>query len=376
MNSSFDPDLLDQPKPETIRQISATRKLVFLLISVVFSLCLLIAIAEIGAHFVLKWQGIDSPLFFRSEEQTILGRDQFREAYRTLDPHLAFTYGKNSEKLQEVKKTRAWIEGFLLHSPIQQGSRKPVILALGGSTTDGVKFPNSWPEQLARILDANKIPAVVINGGIGGYSTSQDMFKLVRDGFEFKPDIVIEYAGVNDGWRYGVVDHLMVHPYQENIMKVATGQEEPKILPSMTSLLRQYVPKASSIDYSLGLSSKRTPAQTFKKNMEIMHAASLSQGAKFYSVIQPFSFYKSKHARPNRQSVGAEFIGGVNGLYDQIRILARSRDYVFDATRVFEGTDAIVYQPDGVHLNDAGNRIIALYMFNLVRGQLVAKPEK
>ena len=87
-----------------------------------------------------------------------------------------------------------------------------MILALGGSTTDGVKFPNSWPEQLARILDANKIPAVVINGGIGGYSTSQDMFKLVRDGFEFKPDIVIEYAGVNDGWRYGVADHLMVHP--------------------------------------------------------------------------------------------------------------------------------------------------------------------
>ncbi|MDF2372039.1 MAG: SGNH/GDSL hydrolase family protein [Rhizobiaceae bacterium] len=373
MTPLFDPDLSYEPEPEKGRQISGTRKLVFWLISVSFSLCLMIAVVETGAHFVLKSQGIDSPLFFRSAEETILGRDQFREAYRTLDPHLAFTYGKNSEKLQEVKKTRAWIDGFLLHSPMQRGLRKPVILALGGSTTDGVKFPNSWPEQLARILDANRIPAVVINGGIGGYSTSQDMFKLVRDGFEFKPDIVIEYAGVNDGWRYGVANHLMVHPYQENILKVATGQEEPKILPSMTSLLRQYVPKASSIDYSLGLSSKRTPAQTFKKNMEIMHAASLSQGAKFYSVIQPFSFYKSRHAKPNRYSVGSEFIAGVNGLYDQIRVIAKNRDYILDATGVLEGTDAIVYQPDGVHLTDAGNRIIALYMFNLVRDQLAAK---
>lgn len=376
MNSSLDPHLSYNPEPEGFREISSKRKLIYWLISVVFSLSLIIAVTEIGAHLVLKTQGVDSPLFFRSAQETILGRDQFREAYRTLDPHLAFTYGKNSEKLQEVKKTRAWIDGFLLHSPMQQGARKPVILALGGSTTDGVKFPNSWPEQLARILDANRIPAVVINGGIGGYSTSQDMFKLVRDGFEFKPDIVIEYAGVNDGWRYGVADHLMVHPYQENILKVATGQEEPKILPSMATLLHQYVPKALSIDYSLGLSSKRTPAQTFKKNMEIMHAASLSQGAKFYSVIQPFSFYKSRHAKPNRSSVGSEFISGVNGLYDQIRVLAKNRDYIFDATRVLEGTDAIVYQPDGVHLTDGGNRIIALYMFNLVRGQLAAKPEK
>ena len=73
--------------------------------------------------------------------------------------------------------------------------------------------------------------------------------------------------------------------------------------------------------------------------------------------------------------MGSEFISGVNGLYDQIRVLAKNRDYIFDATRVLEGTDASVYQPDGVHLTDVGNRIIALYMFNLVRGQLAAKLE-
>ena len=132
MNSSFDPHLSFDSEPEGFRQISSTRKLIYWLISVVFSLCLIIAVTEIGAHFVLKSQGIDSPLFFRSAQETILGRDQFREAYRTLDPHLAFTYGKNSEKLQEVKKTRVWVDGFLFHSPMQQGARKAGDPGVGG----------------------------------------------------------------------------------------------------------------------------------------------------------------------------------------------------------------------------------------------------
>jgi len=273
----------------------------------------------------------------------------------------------------EVVKSRRWVDGFLIHSPLQGGLRRPIILALGGSTTDGVKFENSWPEQLARMLDAANIPASVINGGIGGYTTSQDLFKLIRDGFEFKPDIVIEYSGVNDGWRYGIPQHLMVHPYQENILKVATGQEDSRILPNMSTLLRKYFPRDTSIDYSLGISSQRTPAQTYKKNMEIMNAAALSQGVKFYAVIQPFSYFRSKHARPNPESVGAEFINGVNGLYNQILPLASKTGYIHDATQALEGTDEIVYQPDGVHLTDVGNRVIAQYMLNMIRDQLPAQ---
>jgi lysophospholipase L1-like esterase len=318
----------------------------------------------------LKSKGIQAPLFLSGQNETILGRDQFREAYRTLDPHLAFTYGKNSEKLADLQKTKRWIDGFLVESNPQLGLRRPVVLALGGSTTDGVKFPDSWPEQLANILSDNNITATVINGGIGGYTTSQDLFKLIRDGFEFQPDIVIEYGGVNDGWIYSVQNHLMVHPYQENILKVATGQDMPRILPSTTTLAREYLPKPS-IDYSLGVSSKRTRAQTFKKNMEIMNAATASQGGQFYAVIQPFSFFQSRHANPNPQSVGFEFIKGVTDLYREILFLPNTRDFIHDATQALEGTTEVVYQPDGVHLNSVGNRIIAEYMFNLIRGRLV-----
>ncbi|MEP9387752.1 SGNH/GDSL hydrolase family protein [Mesorhizobium sp. KR9-304] len=363
-----------QSEPATPGQLSSTRKFVYWIISVFVSVVALVAVLEVGSYFLLKSQGIQSALFLRSEDETVLGRDQFREAYRTLDPHLAFTYGKNSEKLLEVQKTNRWIDGFLLESPAQRGLRKPIILALGGSTTDGVKFPGSWPEQLAKILDEHNIQATVINGGIGGYTTSQDLFKLIRDGFEFQPDIVIEYGGVNDGWRYSVSNHLMVHPYQESILKVATGQDIPRILPSAMTLARQYLPMKGSIDYSLGVGSKRTRAQTFKKNMEIMQAATISQGGQFYAVIQPFSFYQSKHASPNPQSVGLEFISGVTELYNEILFLTNTRDYIHDATQALEGATEVVYQPDGVHLNSAGNKIIAEYMFNLIKDPLTQAP--
>ena len=364
----------NQDRSQATDVLSARRKTVYWLISVCISVCVCVSMMEIGSYLFLKSKGIQSSLFLKRGEETILGRDQFREAYRTLDPHLAFTYGKNSEKLVEIEKTHKWIDGFLVESPPARGLRKPVILALGGSTTDGVKFPDSWPAQLSRLLEERNIPATVINGGIGGYTTSQDLFKLIRDGFEFQPDIVIEYGGVNDGWQYSVQNHLMVHPYQENILKVATGQEAPRILPSTATFLKLYLPVKASIDYSLGVGSKRTRAQTFKKNMEIMNAATLSQGGKFYAVVQPFSFFQSKHAHPNPQSVGLEFIKGVTDLYNRILVLPNTRDYIHDATQALEGTTEIVYQPDGVHLTSAGNRVIAEYMLNLIRNQLMIQP--
>jgi hypothetical protein len=87
-------------------------------------------------------------------------------------------------------------------------------------------------------------------------------------------------------------------------------------------------------------------------------------------VIQPFSFFQSRHANPNPQSVGLEFVNGVTDLYKEILFIPNTHKYMFDATQALEKTDQVVYQPDGVHLTDAGNRIIAEYIFNLIKGQL------
>jgi lysophospholipase L1-like esterase len=351
--------------------MNRSRKLVYLIISVTLVVSVLLFTIEAASYFILKKQGIPSSFALKPSDETILGRDQFREAYRTLDPHLGFTYGKNSQKLRDVQMKYKWLDGFLIYSDAPGRFKRPVILALGGSTTDGVKFPNSWPEQLAAILKQRNIGGTVINGAIGGYTTSQDLFKLIRDGVEFRPDIVISLDGVNDGLNYGIPNHLMVQPYQENILKVATGMEDGRLFPSTTAVLRQIIPKRTEIDYSLGLSSNRPPALNFRKNLELMNVTCISQGCKFYGVVQPFSYFRSKHANPNPESVGSEFIKGVNGLYNQILPFTKTHDFIFDATQALEGAMQPVYQADGVHLNDAGNKLIAEYMFNLIKDRLV-----
>jgi hypothetical protein len=80
---------------------------------------------------------------------------------------------------------------------------RPIIVCLGGSTTDPflqINLPNgnlleiatgSWAEELARIMDHKKIQGTVFCGETSGFRTAQDLIKLLRDVLEIKPDIVI-----------------------------------------------------------------------------------------------------------------------------------------------------------------------------------------
>ncbi|MFZ5676406.1 MAG: SGNH/GDSL hydrolase family protein [Pseudomonadota bacterium] len=357
----------------TTSQLSFTRRLTYLVVSILIGLTVTLLLLETASYFLLKMEGKAQPFLWRPYEETILGRDQFREAYRTLDPHLAFTYGKNSPKLAAVRQKYTWMEGFVVYGDMSKGLQRPIILALGGSTTDGVKFPNSWPEQLARLLKERNLPGTVINGGIGGYTSSQELLKLIRDGLEFQPNIVITLNGVNDALNYGLPGHLMVQPYQENVMQVATGAEDGRWFPNTVTLFRRAFPKSTDIDYTLGLTSNRPRASLYRKNVELMNASCLSQGCRFYDVIQPFSFFNSRHARPNPESVGTEYIRAVTTLYQAILPFKQRHDYIRDATQVLEGTDQAVYQNDGVHLTDEGNRIIAEYMLEMIKDHLQAQ---
>jgi hypothetical protein len=70
-------------------------------------------------------------------------------------------------------------------------------------------------EELSKLLTADGYSGTIVNGGTGGYSSNQELIKLIRDGLEFKPDIVISYSGINDMGKYNELPYPMVHPYQD-----------------------------------------------------------------------------------------------------------------------------------------------------------------
>jgi lysophospholipase L1-like esterase len=298
--------------------------------------------------------------------------DNFGDVYRIIDPHLGWAHWDKESRVDNLRKRGySWLQGFAIYKKCSSHLSRPIILTLGGSTTDGVKYDHSWPEELEKIFVTNGQQGSIINGGVGGYSSNQELLKLIRDGLIFNPDIVISYSGVNDDREKQTKDELIVHPMvnkqQLAILKYLT--REPYILPNIRSWLNivRYG-KNETLGYTLGLDNNRTRSENFEENMLIMDAASRAQGAIFFGIIQPNAYFNSRHGR----GVAAESREEVRTLlnfYSEIVTLPAKHKFIYDFTGIFEKHDD-VYLADGIHTTQKGDNIIAQNIYELISPQL------
>jgi len=333
---------------------------------ILLNTCLLILFIEAVSYSVLHRQGIDSSFLINNRK---LPRESSNEErFRTLDPHLGYAHGADESSVKDIGVNFTWVDGFVVYEKSSSALQHPVILALGGSTTDGARFGHSWPEDLSVILKEKGIWATVVNGGTGGYSTSQELLKLIRDGLEFEPDIVISYSGINDRGKYSVRFHPMVHSYQGELLESLSKNSQPNILPSAITLLKKLSGNNSSdpIPFTYGVKSRLTLAQQYRKNMRLMKNISTLYGAEFFGFIQPFAFYKSSHANdPGLVAKGGGYKESVLALYEEISKLPAEFPYIHDATQILEG-HSHVYTTDGVHLEAEGDKVVAEYIFSVI----------
>lgn len=101
--------------------------------------------------------------------------------------------------------------------PRQKNSNALRIIVLGGSTVmgQGAFVPEeNLPAQIERVLKENKrkTSIEVINAGVGGYNSSQELLYLMSELVYYKPDIVIVY----DGWNDESYNNIMLAEYGEN----------------------------------------------------------------------------------------------------------------------------------------------------------------
>ena len=273
--------------------------------------------------------------------------------------------------VKSLSKEYKWLDGFLIYSSRVSGFERPVILTLGGSTTDGIFAGHSWPEELAKDMKNNHLHGTVINGGISGYSTNQELLKLIRDGLEFKPEIVISYSGINDRGQYSELPYPMVNSYQRQLLEAQTGNTPSMLLPSSVALLKRILPsgRQAKMASTLGLPTSRTLADQYRKNVELMSAVCASQGCAFHAYIQPFAFYRSRYATLIKPNKGVKYIQSVLALYNDITHLPETHSYVHDATNILETEDG-VYTEDGVHLTQKGDKVVGDFMFKSLEAKL------
>jgi lysophospholipase L1-like esterase len=136
------------------------------------------------------------------------------------------------------------------------------VLALGDSFTFalGVRHEDIWAQQLERILNERRAPQrfQVINAGVAGYNTRQELIYLLHDGYGWDPDLVIVGFYWND-----LVGNEPPFPPLDSTPRVAPGavaREEPSdhLLPAwardrIRRSLVIYLPvtRAKQIWYSL-----------------------------------------------------------------------------------------------------------------------------
>jgi acyl-CoA thioesterase-1 len=109
------------------------------------------------------------------------------------------------------------------------------IVALGDSLTSGHRLPraDAYPAQLEAALNDEGIPAVVINHGVSGDTTSGAVRRL-RAALDDRPDVLIVAIGVNDGLRGVPVEQ--VRRNLESIIEAGRAQGAAVLLCAMEAL--------------------------------------------------------------------------------------------------------------------------------------------
>lgn len=338
-----------------------------------FCLCAIVAcillLAEVISFQINQSRGVDLPFFFGSVVSTrsFRGGDRFS----ALDPHLGYARGDGEPAVETFRTRYAWCDGFATYStePLDQLDR-PLILTLGGSTTDPLSHDSSWPEELAKLLLERGRVATVINGAAGGYSSSQELLKLIRDGIELHPDLVISYSGVNDRGAYGSLPHPMVHSYQRELLGNLTqsGNVSP-LVPNTISLLRSLrEPDGSSqLSFTLGVETKRSLGGWYSRNLSLMSAVARASDAEFLAVVQPNAYVGSYEWAADFEENGkpAQYVEALRSLYAEIEDLPAQADYVHSFVEIFDGTEG-AYRQDGIHTTRKGDRIIAEHILELI----------
>ena len=349
----------------------SSRKWPFALYLVVVVACILF-VAELTSLQVNRSEGAELPFFF-GEGRSV---ESFRgRRFMALDPHLGYAYSDGEALVEAFRSRHGWYRGFAIYSdrPLDQLIH-PVILTLGGSTTDAIQKPEtSWPEELAKVLAEKGIAGTVVNGAAGGYSSNQELLKLIRGGLELRPDLVISYSGVNDRGHYGSLPHPRVHRYQRELLATQTEPSTSPLVPNTIYLLRNLAGpgREERLSYTLGLETTRSMGEWYARNLSLMRAVSRASGAEFLAVVQPNAYVGGEVGRdewaadPEEGGKPAHYVDQLRSLYAEIEKIPERTDYVHLFTAIFEGREE-VYLGDGVHTTPKGDRIIAENIFELI----------
>ena len=321
-----------------------------------------------------------------------------------LSEHIGFTYYKkipgNKEpsnydvtlsynRIRNQSGYKQVIEGFELFGEIDNPKALKIV-ALGGSSTESsLFFIKGWARYLTERFIENGISVVMYCGGVSGYTSSQELLKLIRDVIPLKPDVILSYGGVNDLDQYPhKPQKLKLNEINSFLPLVLNCSPERNKRPFITNFQINYInqillkfPKETQKIY-YGLQNDKTCSELWLDNTRMMHAIAKEYNILFLSFLQPFLYVGNYEITDSQKIIfnryrpeftNSDYKNNYVYLNDasEMQKSIKGIDYITDLTNIFSGK-ANIYL-DIVHVTDRGNEIIAEHIFDVLTKQLEKK---
>jgi len=258
--------------------------------------------------------------------------------------------------------------GFKIYGQPRTPKTK-VFVALGGSTTDATQLDRgkSWPEHLFEHLQSVYGDVMLLNGGVSGFSTNEELVKLLRDVIPIRPNVVISYSGFNDSNNKG----SSISSINENLPLPYYNPRHGRPYMLLELFIKRRIETMSQAKegafVNYGLKSKHSWFDRWLANMRIMHILAKEYSFDFLGIFQPSMCFSrvlsvscdNKLLSDQCLSYGQMSITPLkyNTDIDEAKKRIAKYDYLRDYTDIFDKERDIYY--DCVHVTPKGNRIIA-----------------
>lgn len=149
-------------------------------------------------------------MFFKKPAPFFYGKSDLKDPFYSklfYCPHPFTNWSLNPLSKDKNDRFMHTIEGFRktsdnnsIREELKNHGGKCAVYCLGGSTTycDGLlDYRDSWPFKFRELISVNT-NKLVINGGVGGWSTIQSLIRFSTWGAIIKPKITIFYQAKND----------------------------------------------------------------------------------------------------------------------------------------------------------------------------------
>ncbi len=273
------------------------------------------------------------------------------------------------------------------------------VFILGGSTVEG-GFNDQWviATYLGRELTKYYQGVEVINAGIVGYSSQEELALLQTKILDLQPDLVVIFDGRNDlyyslldTWqnRHGdpyfycerALDGLINYPtfftLSSNLARFMTKKSA-----AITRVFRWCFRQKEEAVYPSQVKFKDLAIATYVGNLRLMKAALEINGIKGIIAFQPtlgyakdnVTAYEKSIARYLREEEKSDWLAQIAQVWPRVgsqvaAISAAGPVRTYDLTRLFEATRETAYV-DSCHYTPLGYQMIGARIAELIRTDL------